>query len=75
MTWTEYERLTAFTRQLQNVSEALRVKGRTLSADVLHDEAVHFAGERDIARRMAEAEAELADGGPGRDLGELPEDG
>lgn len=69
---TEYERLTAFTRLLHDVSETLRLKGRTLAADVLHDEAVHFATERDIARAVADAE--LEDGGPGRDLGQLPDD-
>ncbi|MCT7369331.1 hypothetical protein [Mycolicibacterium llatzerense] len=62
---TEYERLTAFTRLLHDTSEMLRLKGRELAADVLHDEAVHFARERDIARAIDH----LAD-----DLGELSGD-
>ncbi|BBZ57225.1 MULTISPECIES: hypothetical protein [Mycolicibacterium] len=53
---TEYERLTAFARLLSDVSAALRMKGRTEAADILHAEAVHFATERDIARAVADAE-------------------
>lgn len=68
---TEYERLTAFTRLLHDVSEALRLKGRDLAADVLHAEAVHFATERDIAKAMADADLDTP--GATEDLGRLDE--
>ncbi|MFL0290780.1 hypothetical protein ACJH6J_07000 [Mycobacterium sp. SMC-18] len=52
----EYQRLVAFTRLLSDASAALRLKGRTEAADILHAEAVHFATERDIARAMTDVE-------------------
>lgn len=52
----DYERLHAFTRLLWEVAEMLRLKGRTDAADVVHAEAVHFAGERDIARAILDAD-------------------
>lgn len=70
---TEYERLTAFTRLLQDVAEMLRMKGRTLAADIIHDEAVHFALERDIARYAEDLADELSTAPP-RDLGQLDGD-
>lgn len=71
---TEYERLTAFTRLLSDVAELLRAKGRTLAADVVHDEAVHFARERDIARTVAELDLDASSPIATRDLGQLPDD-
>lgn len=68
---TEYERLHAFTRQLWNVAEALRLKGRTEAADIVHAEAVHFAAERDIARAVADAADELDNPMKSVDLGRL----
>lgn len=71
---TEYERLQAFTRLLWDVAEMLRVRGRTDAADVVHGEAVHFAGERDIAREMADAEHDLQNPILSVDLGRLDDD-
>ncbi|TMS46719.1 hypothetical protein [Mycobacterium sp. DBP42] len=72
---TEYERLHAFTRLLYDTAELLRVKGRTLAADVVHDEAVHFARERDIARTAEDLGADLDNPITTVDLGQLPDDG
>lgn len=69
----EYERLVAFTRLLWNVSELLAVKGHTVAADVLLAEAAHFAAERDLARRVAELDADLDNPVTTIDLGELPD--
>lgn len=67
----EYDRLVAFTRLLSNVAEALRLKGRTEAADIVHAEAVHFATERDIAKAMADADLDTP--GATEDLGRLDE--
>lgn len=69
---SEYERLHAFTRLLWDVSEALRMKGRTEAADVVHAEAVHFATERDIARAMTDVDLDTP--GATEDLGRLDDD-
>ncbi len=70
---SEYVRLVAFTRLLSNVAEALRLKGRTDAADTVHAEAVHFAGERDIARAASDLNDDLA-AGASEDLGPLDDD-
>ncbi|MGV0735272.1 hypothetical protein ABQF35_00225 [Mycobacterium syngnathidarum] len=71
---TEHERLTVFTRLLYDTAELLRVKGRTLAADVVHDEAVHFARERDIARQVEELDIDASNPITTMDLGQLPDD-
>ncbi|MED5815726.1 hypothetical protein VST63_25485 [Mycolicibacterium sp. 050232] len=71
---TEHERLTAFTRLLYDTAELLRAKGRTLAADVVHAEAIHFAGERDIARQVAELDLDASNPITTRDLGPLSDD-
>lgn len=71
---TEHERLHAFTRLLYDTAELLRAKGRTLAADVVHAEAVHFAAERDIAREVAELDIDASNPITTHDLGQLPDD-
>lgn len=70
---SEYGRLVAFTRLLANVAEALRLKGRTDAADTVHAEAVHFAGERDIARAVSDLDEDIS-AGTSEDLGPLTDD-
>lgn len=65
----EYERMHDFTRLLWDVAEALRLKGRTEAADVVHAEAVHFSIERDIAKAVADVELDTP--GATEDLGRL----
>lgn len=55
---TEYQRLTELARLLHGIAQMLRMKGRARAADVMHDEAVHFSVERDIARAVAASEAD-----------------
>lgn len=70
----EYQRLVAFTRLLSDVSAALRLKGRTEAADILHAEAVHFATERDIARAVEHLTDDLDTPMQTVDLGRLSDD-
>lgn len=70
----EYERLVAFTRLLWDTAEMLRVKGRAEAADIVHAEVVHFAAERDIARTVAELDADASNPITTMDLGELSDD-